>query len=321
MSTPKRALVLGGNGFIGSNLVRGLVASGVAARILDLRREAALPSPGPVDFVEGDFTNRALLERALEERDAVFHLASATIPASGTGDPVHDVTENLVGTLRLIEACVARGVRRIVFASSGGTVYGRPRQVPIPEDHPQDPINSYAIVKLAIEKYLAMYAHLGRVDPVIVRISNPYGPGQFTRGAQGAIAVALGCLLRGEPFRLWGDGGVVRDFLYVDDLTRALLAAAAAPPDGPRVYNVGSGTGISLRDVLVACERAAGRRLVIERLPGRAIDVPANVLDCARARQHLGWSPCVPLTEGLARTWAWVAGDASGLAGGERPRP
>jgi UDP-glucose 4-epimerase len=308
MSAPKRALVLGGNGFIGSNLVRDLLEAGMAVRVLDIRRESALPRPAAVEFVEGDFTNRALSERALEAIDVVFHLASATIPASGTGDPVHDVTENLLGTLRLVEACVARGVRRIVFISSGGTVYGRPRQVPIPEDHPQDPINSYGIVKLAIEKYLAMYAHLGRLDPIVLRAANPYGPGQFTRGAQGAVAVAFGCILRGEPFQLWGDGSVVRDFLYVDDLTRALLSASAAPAGGPRVYNVGSGVGVALRDVLAACESAAGRPLRIERLPGRAIDVPANVLDCRRAGEILGWTPRVALEEGLSRTWEWVAG-------------
>jgi UDP-glucose 4-epimerase len=310
MSTPKRALVLGGNGFIGSNLVRGLVEAGLAVRVLDLRRESALPLPDAVEYVEGDFTNRALSEQALEGMDAVYHLASVTTPASGTSDPVYDVTENLIGTLRLLEASVARGVRRVVFTSSGGTVYGRPRQVPIPEDHPQDPINSYAIVKLAIEKYLGMYAHLGRLDPIVLRVSNPYGPGQFTHGAQGAVAVALGCLATGQPFRMWGDGSVVRDFLYVDDLTRALLAALQAPAVGPHVFNIGSGAGVALRDVLTACERVAGRPLDVERLPGRAIDVPANVLDCTRAREQLGWSPTVPLAEGLSRTWAWVAGEA-----------
>jgi UDP-glucose 4-epimerase len=310
--TPTRVLVLGGNGFIGSNLVLGLLDAGLLVRVLDLRREPALPRTSEVEFIEGDFTNRAQSDQAVEGVNAVFHLASVTTPASGTNDPSYDVTENLLGTLGLVDACIARRVRRVVFISSGGTVYGTPRQVPIPEDHPQDPINSYGIVKLAIEKYLGMYAHLGLLDPVILRVANPYGPGQFTRGAQGAVAVALGCIHRSEPFRLWGDGSVVRDFLYVDDLTRACLAALHAPSSGPRVFNIGSGCGVSLRDVLAASERAAGRSLTIERFPGRTIDVPANVLDCTRARDHLGWTPHVSLADGLVRTWAWIVRSGAG---------
>ena len=307
--TVKRVLVLGGNGFIGSNLVIGLLRAGLEVRVLDLRREPALARSSAVELIEGDFTNRAQSEAAVDGVDAVFHLASVTTPASGTSNPVYDVTENLLGTLRLLEACVARGVRRLVFISSGGTVYGTPHRVPITEDHPQDPINSYGIVKLAIEKYLGMYAHLGRLDPIVLRVANPYGPGQFTQGAQGAVAVALGCIHRGEPFRLWGDGSVVRDFLYVDDLTEAFLAALRAPSGEPRVFNIGSGCGVALRDMLAASERIAGRTLTIEQLPGRSIDVPANVLDCTRARHLLGWGPRVSLDEGLARTWKWIVGN------------
>lgn len=306
MTAPRRVLVLGGCGFIGSSLVRGLVEAGFAVRVLDLRREPALELPADVERVEGDFTHRATVDAAIEGMDGVFHLASATTPQSGTADPIHDVTQNLVGTLHLLEACTHRGVRRVVFISSGGTVYGKPQTIPIPEDHPQEPLNSYGVVKLAIEKYLGMYRALGRLDPVVLRASNPYGPGQFTRGAQGAIAVALGALRRDEAFHLWGTGEVVRDFLYIDDLTRAFLRAFDAPPQGPWTFNIGSGAGLSLLDLLRACETAAGRTLRLERSPGRAIDVPVNVLDFARARQHLGWAPEIALEDGLARTWEWI---------------
>lgn len=300
-------LVLGGNGFIGSNAVRGLLAAGHAVRVLDLRRAPALEhGPGLLESVEGDFTNRAITEQALSGVKAVLHLASVTLPQTGTDDPVYDVSENLVGTLRLLEACVAQGVRRVVFSSSGGTVYGKLRQIPVPEDHPQDPINSYGIVKLGIEKYLQLFAHLGRLDPVVLRIANPFGPGQFTRGAQGAVAVALGALARGELFHLWGDGSVVRDFIYVDDLTRAFLAALETPAGGPLVFNVGSGRGTSLADLVDAVQRVTGRPLQIARHPARPIDVPVSVLDCARAAAVLGWQARTPLDAGLASTWSWV---------------
>jgi UDP-glucose 4-epimerase len=309
MTAPDRrpVLVLGGNGFIGSHVVRGLLAAGAAVRILDLRREPALdPGGGQVELVEGDFTNRAVTAAALEGTKAVVHLASVTLPQTGTDDPVYDVTENLVGTLRFLESCAAKGVRRVVFSSSGGTVYGKLRQIPVPEDHPQDPINSYGIVKLGIEKYLQLFAHLGRLDPVVLRIANPFGPGQFTRGAQGAVAVALGALARNEPFHLWGDGSVVRDFVYADDLTRAFLAALGVAPGGPIVFNVGSGRGTSLADLLDCCQRVTGRTLRLERHPGRPIDVPASVLDCSRAAKVLGWRATTSLEDGVASTWAWV---------------
>jgi UDP-glucose 4-epimerase len=301
-------LVLGGNGFIGSNVVRGLLAAGHAVRVLDLRRAPALePGPGRLEIVEGDFTNRSLTDRALDGAKAVVHLASVTLPQTGTDDPVYDVTENLVGTLRMLECCATRGVRRVVFSSSGGTVYGRLRQIPVPEDHPQDPINSYGIVKLGIEKYLQLFAHLGRLDPIILRISNPFGPGQFTRGAQGAVAVALGALARGEAFHLWGDGSVVRDFIYVDDVVRAFLAALDMPRGEPLVFNIGSGRGTSLAEILEACQRVTGRTLRIARHPARPIDVPVSVLDCSRAAAVLGWAPKTSLDAGLASTWAWVS--------------
>lgn len=308
MNDRRPVLVLGGHGFIGSNVVRGLLRAGHAARVLDVRRDPALPlGSEAVEFVEGDFTNRALTEQALEGVKAVVHLASVTLPQSGTDDPLYDVSENLLGAIRLMEASVVRGVRRFVFSSSGGTVYGRLRQIPVPEEHPQTPLNSYGIVKLAIEKYLLLFAHLGRLDPVVLRISNPFGPGQFTRGAQGAVAVALGSLARGEPFHLWGDGTVVRDFLFVDDLSRAFLAALDVPPGGPHVFNVGSGVGTSLSDLLAACGRVAGRPVRVERHPGRPIDVPVSVLDCSRAADVLGWRATTSLETGLEATWKWIA--------------
>jgi UDP-glucose 4-epimerase len=306
MSVSARVLVTGGHGFLGANLVRGLCQAGYAVRTLDRRREPALPLPEGVEHILGDFCHRATVDLALEGMDCVFHLASATTPQSGTDDPVHDVNQNLVGTLHLLESCVSRRVPRVVFSSSGGTVYGRPRNAPIPEDSPTDPLNSYGVVKLAIEKYLGMYRALGRLQAIVLRASNPYGPGQDPQGTQGAVAVALGALRWSRPFHLWGDGAVVRDFLYVDDLTRAFLLALKAPAEGPWIFNVGSGQGTSLLEVLHACEQASGRPMQVERFPGRPIDVPVNVLDVRLARQHLGWVPEVRLTEGLSRTWAWL---------------
>ena len=276
------------------------------APYLDLRREPALPVPGAVDFVEGDYANEAILASALRGADTVFHLASVTTPSTGTDDPIHDVQANLVSTLRLFDAAARAGVRRVVFISSGGTVYGPSTCSPIPEHHALDPICSYGIVKLAIEKYLRMYERLQRFEQVVLRVSNPFGPGQYPFGRQGVIASVLGCLWREQPMHLWGDGSVVRDFLFVDDLAEAFVAAARAPRTGNGLFNVGSGVGLSIREVMSVAESVTGRALVVHAESGRAIDVPINVLDCTRARVELGWSAQTPFEEGVRRAWEWM---------------
>lgn len=306
MVTRGTVLVIGGRGFIGSNVVLKLQAAGFRARVLDIRRESSLPAAANAEFLEGDFTDQAVARHAVAGVDAVVHLASVTTPQSGTNDPVHDVTQNLVGTIRLMDACHEQGVRKFVFASSGGAVYGKATRTPIPEDHAVQPLNSYGIVKLGTEKYLGLYSHLGRLDPVVLRPSNPYGPGQYPLGSQGAVAVALGCIRDRKPFQLWGDGSVVRDYLYIDDLAEAFLAAVLAPSGGPQVMNVGSSSGRSLLEVLEACRQVTGRPLALERLAGRPIDAPMNVLDSTVARVHLGWAPTVEFMDGLARTWRWM---------------
>jgi UDP-glucose 4-epimerase len=306
MGDRRTVLVVGGLGFIGSNVVGKLCADGHRVRVLDLRRHASLPLLEEVEFFEGDFSNKAVARQSLVGVSAVIHLATVTTPQSGTSDPVHDVTHNLVGTLELLAACREAGLRRFIFASSGGTVYGPPKTTPISEEHPERPVNSYGVVKLAIEKYLEMYSHLGQLDPVILRPSNPYGPGQYPWGSQGIVAVALGAIRDRRPFQLWGDGSVVRDYLFIEDLARAFVAALDVPPGQRNVFNIGSGRGRSVRDILDACQEVSGSKLIVERLPGRPIDAAANILDCSLARQTLGWEPTVRFDDGLIPTWHWI---------------
>jgi UDP-glucose 4-epimerase len=235
----------------------------------------------------------------------VYHFVSTTLPKTSNDDPIYDVRSNLVDTLQLLEACVAAKARRIVFASSGGTVYGVPEAVPISEAHPTNPISSYGIVKLAIEKYLGLFYHLYNLDYTALRISNPYGPYQDPMGQQGAIGVFLHRLHAGRPVSIWGDGGVVRDYLYVSDLTDALVRAAEVE-SRERVLNVGSGRGISLNELVGLIGEVVGEQPVVEYLPARALDVPASVLEIGRARAELGWSPKTEPAEGIARTWDWI---------------
>jgi UDP-glucose 4-epimerase len=314
-----KSLVLGGNGFIGTHLVDGLLEEGWPVRIYDRSPNRFRATPGGAEYVEGELGNHGLIRAAVEGMEVVFHFVSTTIPKTSNDDPIYDVRSNLVDTLQLLESCVEAGVRKVVFASSGGTVYGRPQGVPIAEDHPANPITSYGIVKLAVEKYLGLFEHLHDLDYAALRISNPYGPYQDPGGQQGVIPVFLNRLRTGRPVTIWGDGSVVRDYLYVSDLVEALKLAARADL-GRKVLNVGSGRGTSLNELIAIIARVTGERPEVRYVAGRSLDVPANVLDVARVREELGWRPRTGLDEGIVSTWDWVrtlAQDDAGRGAGK----
>jgi UDP-glucose 4-epimerase len=300
----QRVAVLGASGFIGSHLVDALLARGCHVRALcrsfpGLICPEVLAHP-QLDHRQLDFNNPVGLQELLAGVEVCFHLISTTLPASSNLDPGHDVQTNLGSTIQLLEAARQVGVRRIVFTSSGGTVYGQPATIPIPEDHPNNPTCSYGITKLAIEKYLALYRTLYGLESVVLRVANPYGDRQRQAAAQGVIAVFLGRALRHEPIEIWGDGNVVRDYVYVGDVASALLSAADYQ-GYHHIFNIGSGHGLSLNQLIHAVEKELGRPVRANHQPGRGFDVPVNVLDISLAASELGWFPQVPFSEGLAR--------------------
>ncbi len=303
-----KSLVIGGNGFIGTNLVEELLASGHQVRVFD-RYPSRYKEPFPqAEYVIGDLGNHGEVHEAVEGIDWVFHLAYTTLPQTSNDDPVYDVRSNLADTVQLLQECRDSKVKKVVFISSGGTVYGVPTQVPIPEDHIQQPICSYGITKLAIEKYLSLFQRLWGLEYVVVRLSNPYGEQQNPHSKQGAIGVFLGNIAEGKPITIWGDGEVVRDYIYISDAVTALVRAAEYQPaaDSPRVFNIGAGCGYSLNQIVEELRAVVDVPVVVRYTPGRAVDVPRSVLDIKLARQILGWSPQVELKEGLARSWRWV---------------
>lgn len=310
------AVVLGGAGFLGSHLTGELLRRGRAVRVFD-RPNADLANLETAasgwDFLGGDFLNESDQEAAVAGADIVYHLISTTIPATSNRNPVYDVETNLVATLKLLDHARAAGVRRVVFVSSGGTVYGRPEMLPIAEDHPARPEVSYGIVKLAVEQYLRVHHHVHGLGSAVVRLANPYGPNQDPEGAQGAASVFLGHALADRPVTIWGDGSVVRDYVYVTDAVRGIAAAGEDGPDG-RTFNIGSGRGVSLLELIAAIREVSGREVPVRHEPSRPFDVPVNVLDIARARAELGWEPRTSLRDGLRATWTWLM--RGGSAGG-----
>lgn len=299
------SLVLGGNGFIGSHLEDRLLADGHAVRVFDKYPERYRKSLTNVDYRFGDFGNRGLLAEALAGIDTVIHLISTSLPKTSNDDPAYDVQSNVIETLFMLEKCVELGVKKVVFISSGGTVYGRPLQLPIAENGPTDPECSYGITKLTIEKYLALYHHLHGLDYVVIRPSNPYGSRQNPHGIQGAIPVFLGKVAKGEPIEIWGDGSVVRDYLYIDDLIDGICRAAFTPSQD-RIFNLGSGKGLSLNEIVAAITVVTGCDVPVIYKPGRPFDVPAIYLDISRAARQLGWQPVTSLESGIKQTWEFI---------------
>ena len=306
--TGKRVVLLGGLGFMGSYLCRALLAEGYAVRVFDrlyASRELVGDIERGLEVVEGDAARAQDVVDASADADVLVHLVHTTVPGSSMYDPAYDITSNVVASVNWLRRLGETKVRRLVYVSSGGAVYGVPRAVPIDEEHPTDPISSYGITKLAIEKYVSAYASMLGIDYFIIRPSNVYGPGQRLHIGQGVIGVMAHRALRGEPLELWGDGGSLRDYLYVEDLTAAvvsLLGYAGAE----RVFNASSGEGQSVLGIIATLREQLGSLPEVVRKPVRGFDVPANVLDSSRLRRATGWSPSVTLGEGVARTLEWL---------------
>jgi UDP-glucose 4-epimerase len=311
-----RHVILGGTGFIGRHVALSLLRRGERV-VLAGRTPPAEPPPdvdsGLWSFVPVDLAS-APWSSLLYAGDVVHHYAWSTIPGTANDNPLADLDVNLRGTLRLLDALRRLDGVRLVFASSGGTVYGPARRLPIPETHPLEPVTAYGVSKVAAEKYLGFYRAAHGLDCRIARISNPFGVGQDPHRRQGAASIFLQRALAGEPIEIWGDGGIVRDYIHITDLVSGLLALSEARLDcasDDAVFNIGTGEGTSLRQLLALLEAQLGRSLKIRILPGRGFDVPVNVLDITRASDVLGWRPKLDLRLGLERTAADYAAKCS----------
>jgi UDP-glucose 4-epimerase len=300
--------ILGGGGFLGGAIVDRLLQAGHAIRVFERphvgphRRFAANES---VQWIQGDFCQLTGIHEVLEGSDAVIHLACTTRPKSSNERPIFDVESNVVSTLQLLEAMRGIGIKKIVFASSGGTVYGQPIRTPIDEGHPTDPTTSYGITKLTIEKYMQLEKVLHGLQPVILRVANPYGERQRVEHAQGVVAAFLKRALADQPIEIWGDGSVVRDYLHVSDVAEA-FAAALGYQGAETVFNIGSGSGTSLNELVRLLSQQLNKELCVNYQPARDFDVKSNVLNCQRALRDLGWQPQVSMAVGLERTLKWL---------------
>jgi len=300
-----KVVVLGGFGFIGGHLSNYLFKQGYEVTIFGHPREPGnCQFPDSIRCVNGYFSDAESVKWAVAGSDIVFHLLGNSTPMSSSSIPQRDIEENLLPTLSLFEYCLQAGVKQLIFISSGGTVYGVPDYLPIDERHPTAPICAYGINKLTIEHYMRFYSKMHGIDMSSIRLSNPYGPFQNIRRAQGIIGTYCENIVSNQSLQIWGDGSVVRDFIYIDDVVTA-LEKVIGKAQGYNVYNLGSGTGTSINELVSTLSRVTSRELEFSYLPGRDIDVPVNVLDISKFKKDFSWDTKISLEDGMGFTLAW----------------
>jgi UDP-glucose 4-epimerase len=301
-----RILVLGGSGFLGSHIVDKFLTEKHDVTVYDLYPERYRRSPAGIKFHTGDFGNVGALDELISTGfDAIIHCVSTTTPKSSNESPEFDIQSNVIGTLYLLDICVKHNVGKLVFLSSGGTIYGDIGDIDmVDETHAVRPMCSYGVSKLTIEHYLDVYRHLRGLNYVALRLSNPYGERQSPLRALGALTVFLHKTLRRENVEVWGDGQVTRDFIYVGDVANAVYLATVNPVSG--IFNVGTGTGLSLRDILTHISGVVGHEPCVTWLASRSFDVPRIVLDATRLKKATSWNCHTGLQDGMAITAEWL---------------
>lgn len=294
--------IFGANGFIGRHLVRRLAHDGrdvvAVARRFDPEVDAL-----EIRTVAGDLRDRSAMRYALEGVDTVVQLMGTSTPAQGIAQSTQDIQDNVIPHVAFLRECVDVGVRRFVFLSSGGAVYGPVAgDRPVPESHPTNPISSHGVTKLMMEHFIRLHSHLDDLEHVILRVANPYGPGQVVRAGQGLIPALLERQAQGLPISVYGDGSAARDYVYIEDVVDAIVRAIDLPGHQELTVNVGSGQHRTVLEVIACLERVTGGSVGIEKLPARATDVDRIALDIAWARTALGWRPRIDFTSGIALT-------------------
>jgi UDP-glucose 4-epimerase len=306
----EKILVLGADGFIGSNLIKSLqkekkyqlfafdlFCDGVSKNIHSFGSDLTM--------VPGNFLNKDDLKKAIQDIDYVFHFVSLTTPGSSMNDPLVDIKTNLEGTINLLEECVKAGVKRVIFASSGGAIYGNQIKDRFSEDNPTNPISPYAISKLAIEKYLEYYRIHRGLDYLILRYSNPYGPGQNLMGTQGIIPIFLNLIKTGMPITVYGAGKNIRDYIYIDDAINMTKLIFNKETEF-RLYNIGSGESVSVNKVLEIIKEVTKKKIKINSKPARDADVKKVLLNSERIRTEIDYHKTTLIKEGIEKTWEWV---------------
>ena len=301
-----KILLLGAAGFIGTNLTIEL-AKKTEDEITLVDRSKAFFKPivsmdlKNVHILEADLTVDMDFDSILKDQEVVYHLVSTTVPTTSNQHLSQELVSNVIFSANLFEACIRCDVKKVVFVSSGGTVYGKEVDCPLKEKTATNPISSYGVQKITIEKLLYLYRYMYGLDYRIIRLANPYGPYQRPNGVLGAVTTFTYKALKGDEITVYGDGSVVRDFIYIDDAIRAIMKIVNGE-NKHRTFNLGCGYGTSIKQVLETIEKVLGIKLNVSYLEGRKVDVPVNYLDISRYEKYYGALNPISLEDGIRKT-------------------
>ena len=304
-----RSVIIGGAGFIASHLADELIRNGHEV-VLFFRRNQSLRNITHLSknatFAHGDFTTGEGIKDALKGADFVFHLAISSLPGKSL-NPSRDATENILGSIGIMDYCVLEGIKKLIFISSGGAVYGATEEIQISEDHPTIPISSYGACKLAVEKFLEVYRHTFGLDYSVLRVSNPYGERHNPLRGHGLIGVLLHRIKTNQNIEIWGNGEAVRDYIYVKDVAKALRLASEINSE-QNIFNIGSSRGYSINDIIKIIHEVTSAEISVDYVGPRDFDVPSNILNSKKAKIFLGWQAETELRDGIDITWKWMNG-------------
>ena len=298
--------VIGGGGFIGRSLVEQLKRTGRKVTVIGRKNNSVFT--GEVTYLHSESNRPGLFFDDLKDVDEVIDLSYTTTPQTSFADPIKDIIDNLQVTVELFEKLCNCNVKKLVYVSSGGTVYGQAVSAPISEEHPTNPVSPYGITKLAIEKYGKMYHDTRQLPIIIVRPANAYGEGQQPFMGQGFIPTAIATVLQGKKIRIYGEKGTVRDYIHSSDVAGGIIAALDHGAIGA-CYNIGTGIGRTNFEVvesIASLMEPIGHHCEIEYLPHRSFDVKTNILDSTKLHSISGWTPKMEFNKGLEATIGWA---------------
>lgn len=306
-----KVLVIGANGFLGSHLVDSLTNRGYQVRAFDRFKDMKDVNFNLNDKVEvflGDFLNQTDIKTALDDIDYVFHLVSTTTPASADADPLIDIDTNIRGTVELLQRCVEQGkIRRVIYSSSGGTVYGDfAFENPIPEETATHPVSPYGIGKVAIENYLSYFNRKYQLDYTIFRIANPYGERQPLLRKQGVIPIFADLILNEKPITVYGDGSMIRDYVYVKDVAEIMAESLQYPSLKNETVNLGSGIGESINQIITELEKVIEKKAIVAYKEKPSTFVQSVVLDTQKLNQKMETIALTPLDKGISQLVAYM---------------
>jgi UDP-glucose 4-epimerase len=297
-------LIIGGNGFIGSHLTESLSKSNNDITVFDRAENLYTGELDNVNYIYGDFNQTSLLKKISGKFDIIFHLLSTTVPTTANLNPMLDVESNLMNTISFLQSLESTKLKKIIYISSGGTVYGNPSKLPINETHNLNPVGSYGIVKVAIESYIKFFSNKFNIPYLIIRPSNPYGPRQSYKGNQGVISTFLYNMINKVDLNVWGDGSNIRDYIYIKDLVDFIKLSGLSKETG--IFNVGSGEGQSILELIEETKKVTLSSPEINFSQNKKSGINNIVLDISKAKNIFDWKPNFSLSEGVKLHYEWL---------------